>query len=118
MSSARIALVLLLSAVLSGCAQRMKSEDVGLLAAARTGHANTVKDMLAAGANVNVKDEHGNTPLLEAARNGHDDVVRALLAAGADTKVRNLDSKTALMLALQNSHEDTVRALREAGEVE
>lgn len=118
MSPARITLVLLLWVVLSGCEKPMKSEDAGLLAAARTGHAGTVKDMLAAGANVNVKDEHGNTPLLEAARNGHDDVVRALLAAGADMKVRNLDSKTALMLALQNSHEDTVRALREAGEVE
>lgn len=118
MSSAKIALVLLLLVVLSGCEKRMKQEDAGLLAAARTGHANTVKDMIAAGANVNVKDEHGNTPLLEAARNGHDDVVRALLAAGADMKVRNDDNKTALMLALQNSHEDAVRALREAGEVE
>jgi ankyrin repeat protein len=114
----RIAIVLLLLVILAGCEKRMKQEDAGLLAAARTGHANTVKDMIAAGANVNVKDEHGNTPLLEAARNGHDDVVRALLVAGANMKAKNDDGKTALMLALQNSHEDAVRALREAGEVE
>ena len=115
MSRARIAIGLLLLIILAGCESRMKPEDGALLAAARTGHASTVKDVIASGANVNVKDEHGNTPLLEAARNGHDDVVRALLAAGADAKAKNEDGKTALMLALQNSHEDAVRALREAG---
>lgn len=118
MSHAKIALVLLLLVTLSGCEKRMKQEDAALMAAARTGHAGTVRDMIAAGANVNLKDEHGNTPLIEAARNGHDDVVRALLAAGADAKARNDDRKTALMLAAQNSHEDVVRALREAGAME
>jgi uncharacterized protein len=118
MSHARMAIALLLLVALTGCEKRMKQEDAALLAAARTGHAGTVRDMIAAGANVNVKDEHGNTPLIEAARNGHDDVVRALLAAGADAKARNDDRKTALMLAAQNSHEDAVRALREAGAVE
>ena len=88
MSHSRIAIVLLMLIVLTGCAKQLKQEDAGLLVAARTGHAGTVKDAIAAGANVNVKDEHGNTPLLEAARNGHDDVVRALLAAGADTRLR------------------------------
>src|SRR5215471_8361792 len=115
MSRSRIAIALIVLAVLVGCAKHMKTEDAGLLAAARTGHSGTVKDMIAAGANVNAKDEHGNTALLEAARNGHDDVVRALLAAGADIKAKNDDGKTALMLATQNSHEDVIRALREAG---
>src|SRR5215471_8346638 len=114
-SRAKIAVTLLMIAALTGCAKQPKPEDSALIVAARTGHAGTVRDTLAAGANVNAKGEHGNTALLEAARNGHDDVVRALLAAGADIKAKNDDGKTALMLATQNSHEDVIRALREAG---
>jgi ankyrin repeat protein len=111
-----ILLVLLLA--LSNCHKSLKTEDAALLAAARTGHAGTVRDMIASGAYVNVKDEHGNTALIEAARNGHDHVVRTLLNAGADFKMKNDDGKTALMLALQGGHDDTAQALREAGAVE
>jgi ankyrin repeat protein len=113
----RVVIILCAFVVLMACSKPVKTEDAGLLAAARTGHVGTVRDMLTAGANVNMKDEHGNTPLIEAARNGHDDVVRTLLAAGADPKLTNEDGKTALMLAQQNSHDDVVRALREAGAV-
>ncbi|MGA9768867.1 MAG: ankyrin repeat domain-containing protein [Blastocatellia bacterium] len=93
----------------------LKTEDAGLIAAARTGHAGTVRDMITSGANVNVKDEHGNTPLIEAARNGHDDVVRTLLAAGADSKITNDDGQTALILARLGGHEDVVMALGAVG---
>src|ERR1044071_1033533 len=103
-------LLLFTLVALMACSQPvkpMKTEDAALIAAARTGHAGTVRDMLTSGANVNVKDEHGNTALIEAARNGHDDVVRTLLTAGADVKVKNDEGKTALMLAAQGGHEDT-----------
>lgn len=93
----------------------IKTEDAALLAAARTGHAGTVRDMLASGASVNVKDEHGNTALIEAARNGHDDVVRTLLAGGADWKITNDDGQTALTLARLGGHDDVVAALTQAG---
>jgi ankyrin repeat protein len=111
----RVVIILFASLVLIACSKPVKTEDAGLIAAARTGHAGTVRDLLAAGANINVRDEHANTPLIEAARNGHDDVVRTLLAAGADAKLVNDDGKTALMLAQQGGHDDVVRALREAG---
>ena len=93
----------------------LKTEDAALIASARTGNAGTVRDMITAGANVNVKDEHGNTALIEAARNGHDGVVRTLLAAGADTKITNNDGQTALTLARLGGHEDVVAALTQAG---
>lgn len=113
-----IIIVIALVLTLTACGKRLKTEDAALIASARTGHAGTVRDMIASGANVNVKEEHGNTALIEAARNGHDDVVRTLLAAGADFKAKNDDGKTALMLAAQGGHEDVVRALREAGALE
>jgi ankyrin repeat protein len=101
--------------MLTGCRENLKTEDAALIASARTGHSGTVRDMIASGANVNVRDERGNTALIEAARNGHDDVVRTLLAAGADMKLKNNDGKTALMLAAQGGHEDTAQALRLSG---
>lgn len=109
-----IILVVSLSA-LTGCRAGLTTEDAALLAAARTGHAGTVRDMIASGAKVNVKDEHSNTALIEAARNGHDNVVRTLIEAGADMKMRNDDGKTALMLAAQGGHEETAQVLRQAG---
>ena len=108
-------IVLLVLPTLTGCREGLRTEDAALLAAARTGHSGTVRDMIASGANVNVKDEHGNTGLIEAARNGHDDVVRTLVQAGADVKIRNDDDKTALMLAAQGGHEETAQVLRQAG---
>ena len=110
-----VSLIVVLLIALTGCRESLKTEDAGLLAAARTGHSGTVRDMIASGANVNVKDEEGNTALIEAARNGHDDVVRTLLAAGADTRVKNNQGKTALMLAAQGGHDDTAEALRQSG---
>ena len=105
-------LILMVLLSLTACRAGLKTEDAGLLAAARTGHSGTVRDMIASGANVNVRDEHGNTALIEAARNGHDDVVRTLLASGADVNVKNDEGKTALMLALQGGHDETAQALR------
>ena len=119
MRHGRQAIILLTILVaLAACNKPLKTEDAGLLAAARTGHSGTIRDLLASGANVNVRDEHSNTPLMEAARNGHDDCVRTLLDAGANWRLKNEDGKTALMLARQNSHEDATRALQQAGATE
>lgn len=101
MSQGKVRILTLMIALLltmTGCSQGLKTEDAALIAAARTGHPGTVRDMLASGANVNVRDEHGNTALIEAARNGHDDVVRTLLGAGADVKAKNDEGKTARLL--------------------
>jgi ankyrin repeat protein len=117
----RLQMVMILIAVLLAlvaCSKELKTEDAALIAAARTGHPGTVRDMLAAGANVNVKDEHGNTPLIEAARNGHDDVVRTLLDSRADVRAKNDEGQTALMLAVRGGHDETGQLLRQAGAVE
>ena len=43
----------------------------------------TVETLVRFGANVNIQDSHGNTPLLEMARHGNAQNIAALLAAGA-----------------------------------
>jgi uncharacterized protein len=66
-------------------------------------------------ADVNGRDERGNTPLIEAARAGHDDAVQALLVAKADATAKNDAGETALALAARGGHDEVVRLLRQAG---
>ena len=88
--------ILALLAAVGGCSQPSRltrsPETESLLRAARAGHGDTVRALLSSPkADVNGRDEHGNTPLIEATRFGHDDVVQALLVAKADVKVKNDD---------------------------
>ena len=75
-----------------------------------------MKSLLTGGrADVDGRDERGNTPLIEAARAGHDDVVQALLVAKADPSAKNDEGQTALALAALGGHDEVVRLLRQAG---
>ena len=72
--------------------------------------------LLAAGANPNVAQTSGLTPLMIAARTGSVDVVRALLAAGADPNAAVVETgATALMWAMDEAHAIVVRTLLEQG---
>ena len=53
------------------------------------GGVEVVTALLEAGANLETRDESGNTPLHLAALGGTAEAVMALLGAGADPKVRN-----------------------------
>ena len=116
----KLIVTLALAVALVGCAQVRRAERSpetdSLLQAARAGHADVVKSLLAGGkADVNGRDEQGNTPLMEAARAGHDDVVQALLVAKADASAKNDAGETALALAARGGHDEIVRLLRQAG---
>jgi len=54
-----------------------------LLEAARYGHDDICRVLIAAGANLKAKDKDGKTALMLAVQNSHDDVVRVLKQAGA-----------------------------------
>lgn len=119
----RIVITLALLVLLAGCSEVRRAarspETDALLQAARTGHADTVRSLLTGGkADVNGRDEQGDTPLIEAARAGHDDVVQALLVAKADASAKNDAGQTALSLAAQGGHDEVVRLLRQAGAAE
>ncbi|MET0625986.1 MAG: ankyrin repeat domain-containing protein [Pyrinomonadaceae bacterium] len=119
-----VAVTLALLVVLSGCAEARREvrrearnpETDALLQAARGGHAETVRSILAGGrADVNGRDEGGDTPLIVAARAGHDDVVQSLLVARADPNVKNDGGQTALAAAAAGGHDEVVRLLKQAG---
>jgi hypothetical protein len=69
-----------------------------------------VQALLAKGAEVNAKEEHGMTALMAASFKGHLDIVQALLAKGADVNAKASDGTTALDAAAQGGHAD-IRAL-------
>ena len=86
--------------------------------------AEVLDALLSGGANVNVGDRRGHTPLMlaldpnfEAQSGTRLDIVQALLDAGADPTVENGNKETALDLAERHPEaagEDVIRALRSA----
>jgi ankyrin repeat protein len=105
-----------------------------LMWAAAEGHADAMKVLIEAGADVNARSSiiawerqrteeprdkwlppGGLTPLLFAARDGKVESARVLLDAGADVNVVDPDRHTALILALMNGHFDVAGALVQAG---
>ncbi|XP_071986930.1 fibronectin type 3 and ankyrin repeat domains protein 1 isoform X2 [Engystomops pustulosus] len=54
-----------------------------------TGKTDVARRLLAAGADVNVKDKDGKTPLMVAALNNHERLVRSLIEKGADCGITN-----------------------------
>lgn len=62
-----------------------------------------IQEFIQAGANLDVQDIHGYTPLMMAAEQGHLDVCSILLKNGADTRLKNKDGRTALAIATTES---------------
>jgi ankyrin repeat protein len=81
----------------------------------KRGDAESVENLLEAGANPNEKDFAGWTPLHEAALNGHLNVVKLLLKYGANVNSKGADSDTPLHDATGNNHCDIVELLLEHG---
>jgi len=75
---------------------------------------DTVKALLAAGAQANAANRYGVTPLHEAATIGSAPIVSALLRAGAQADAAYGEGETALMLAARSGNVESVKLLLEA----
>jgi ankyrin repeat protein len=76
--------------------------------------------LFAAGADPNIPDDKGNTPLMKAVdvhSRFFSTVANAarLIKGGADLEMKNKDGNTALMIALKSDKDELVQLLREAG---
>jgi len=85
------------------------NNDRALWYAAANGHAEIVRILLAAGANIHFDD---NVALRDAARYGHTEIVGMLLAVGANV---HADGGHALYKAAYYGHAETARILLAAG---
>ncbi|XP_054379020.2 fibronectin type 3 and ankyrin repeat domains protein 1 isoform X12 [Pongo abelii] len=69
--------------------------------------------LIDAGANVNVKDRNGKTPLMVAVLNNHEELVQLLLDKGADASVKNEFGKGVLEMARVFDRQSVVSLLEE-----
>lgn len=90
-------------------------EATTVMAAAFTGAADVVEDLVERGADVDARDESGYTALMYAANAGELPSVECLLDYGADVNARDAEQSTPLMFAAQHGHDEVVRRLLAAG---
>jgi len=83
--------------------------------AARRGDVEALERLLAAGADIDARDAHGQTALMLAARIGHHAAVILLVDRGADLNHTAKFHLSALMLAVLNNHSKIVETLVKAG---
>ncbi|OLQ11111.1 Ankyrin repeat domain-containing protein 50 [Symbiodinium microadriaticum] len=86
-----------------------------LIHASENGQADVVQLLLEAGADKNLCDIDGCSPLLTAAKGGHAPVLRLLLEAGAQVDLPSSGGRTALMCAASEGHQAVLQLLLEAG---
>ena len=84
------------AAVLVGCGP----PDISIYRAAGLGNIEAVKQHLAAGTDVDAKDNYDYTPLHIAARLGQKEIAEVLIAAGADVNAKMMTDETPLDVAI------------------
>jgi ankyrin repeat protein len=83
-----------------------------LLSAVTGDQVATARVLLASGAGVNDRGEHGVTPLMTAAANGNAELISLLLQYGADPRLKVQDGATAADVAIANRHPEIAAQLR------
>lgn len=76
--------------------------DTAIYGAAQVGHVDLIRMLLLNGADIDVSNDQGSTPLHVATDRIHHDAVRYLLEANASVAVRNNDGETPLLRAARN----------------
>jgi len=94
-----------------------RSRELGqkLFDAVRRGDASLVRELLSQGADPDVRDRKGYTPLHLAAARGAAEIVELLLAYGADANIAGEGDVTPLHVAIYGGSADVVRLLLEYG---
>ncbi len=87
----------------------------GVLAAAARGDAPSIRRLAADGANVNVRESYGRTPLHVATYGRHGEAIAALIEAGADTSATERDRYDAVTIAAVADDLPTLRLLLRRG---
>lgn len=81
----------------------------------RQGDGTWLRYLIQKGANPNIQDGRGNTPLMIAVESGYTDGAQILLRYGANVNLGNASGETPLIRAVQMRKLDMVRILLEGG---
>lgn len=90
---------------------KKKSDDQKLLEAAQTGDIGAIKALLDAGANVDARNDTGETAVRLATMNNQTEAVRILLEAGANPNIQTIHGNTPLIWACSEGYIEIVRQL-------
>lgn len=77
------------------------------------GHETIVKLLIAAGADLNTRNNDGYTALIAAAYSGHEDITIAIRDAGGDMDVKDSNGMTAYLWALHMGYKNIEKCLLE-----
>ena len=88
-----------------------KAPDISIHEAAMDGDIEAVKQHLAAGTDVNAKDEDGYTLLTVAVAYGSKEIVELLIFNGVDVNAKNDGGSTPLNIATAQGHKEIVELL-------
>ena len=95
-----------------------EAPDISIHDAVEKGNVEAIKQQLAAGADVNVKDKSGSTPLHLAAEFGHKEVSELLITKGADVNAKLLGGHLKGMTPLDYAtHPDNPNASAETADL-
>ena len=89
-----------------------KAPDISIHDAASAGNIEAVQQHLAAGTDVNAKDNRGRTPLYRATNK---EIAELLIASGADVNAKDVAGGTPLHAAIGLGHKETVELLINKG---
>ncbi|ALG30336.1 hypothetical protein AOZ07_16000 [Glutamicibacter halophytocola] len=89
--------------------------DQRLISAAKDNDVELVRELIAAGGNVNAKDSLEDSAFLYAGAEGFNEILELTLENGADVKNLNRYGGTALIPASEHGHIQTVKILIDAG---
>src|SRR5688500_7798799 len=87
--------------------------EAPLNVAARAGDADAVRELMAAGADVNAFGDDRKTALMAAAERGQGDVVGLLLDKGADANLRDAEGRTASQIAQEKGFTGLAQLLKQ-----
>ncbi len=88
---------------------------VSIHKAAEEGYAQRALELISAGADVNIKDPSGKTPLEYAEAGGNVEIVQALILAGADIPSKDGFAQTPIHWAIGRGYNDLAKSLIDNG---
>ncbi|MCH9022031.1 MAG: ankyrin repeat domain-containing protein [Planctomycetes bacterium] len=101
---------------LGGCPKKTPTEQLlDLCYSLKAEDIAEIRELIQAGADINVKNKFGMTPLLLAAEDYEKEIITVLLAAGANVNAANDYGMTPLSSATKRDHSEVVKLLREHG---
>ena len=98
-------------------AQTSEGETAMLVAGVLTNDLDLVALLVERGADVNLSNKNGCTPLMDAAELGKNDILEYLLNNGADINAKKINGISALDLARNTENSDAIEMLMSKSEI-